>query len=297
MDNRPDIWHHLRDHQTPPPPEFLERLRNSILELDGKANDASLKNTKGALARLQHQSTPPPSFLRESITKDIGRPKPNSAQMPRSGGQPRRRLIYGSIAASFLLLVLSGIIYKKGTNGKSNLPAKNGTPQNEAPVVSSGSKTVIDTLKSGDTAGTAMTASAGHLPMAGADSTLSASGAKQDRNWTLHLDGHSIRLLNNDPLFTFTSYHYPEISNYMEQRSGEEIKINVDQFTNIVISKQAASMIREMYQTRSNGNPTRKARKMKDRLENWRRADEKYFDGSAPVNPTDPFELAGFIFK
>lgn len=281
MDNRPDIWYHLRDHQTPPPPELLPRLYQSLFRLDGKDKTIPDEEGNGALERLQQQQVTPPVFLRESITGIIHKSKPD-----------RFRVIH--IAATFLLLLTGFTIYKTLTTGKSNLSAKNNTIIKETPIVSIQTG---DTLKSGDTARMATTASSGNLPVAATDSMPTATIAKHDRSWTLRLDGHSIYLVDNDPLFTFTSYHYPDIGNYMEQKTGEEIKIHIDQYTNIVVSKQAAAMIREMYKIRSNGKPTRRARKMKERLEDWKRADEKHFDGAASFNPADPVDLAEFIFK
>ncbi len=267
MDKRPDIWFHLRDHQTPPPPEVQLRVREALYG-------------SGLLSRLQQEEIAPPVFLREAI---------RSGTIGKRQQLFRRRLIFGSIAASLLLLLTTISIYKNLTTGKANSSIIKSSPIASARTT--------DSLKSADTNRTATTVSSGDLPTAATDSTASAAIVKHDRIWTLRLDGHSIRLVDNDPLFTFTSYHYPEIGNYLEQKTGEEIKINVDQYTSIVISKEAADMIREMYKTRSNGKPTRRARKMKERLENWKKADEKHFDGSAHFNPADPVDLAEFIFK
>ncbi|HEY4288998.1 MAG TPA: hypothetical protein VGN00_17970 [Puia sp.] len=271
----------MRDHQTPPPPELQQRLREALYD-------------NGALERLQQEETAPPAFLRESITGTISKSVPDRSGITGKGHQLfRRKLIYGSIAASLLLLLTGISIYKTLTSGNVNSP-KNNTVIKSAPIVSVPRG---DSLKSADTSGFAAIASSGDLPAAAAGSTVSGDIVKHGRIWTLRLDGHSIRLVDNDPLFTFTSYHYPEIANYLEEKAGEEIKVNVDQYTNIVISKQAALLIREMYKTRSNGKPTRRARKMKERLENWKKADEKHFDGSAHFNPADPVDLAEFIFK
>lgn len=281
MDKRPDIWFYLRDHQTQPPPELEQRLRESLFD-------------NGALERLQQEEIAPPAFLRESITGIINKSMGDRSGITGKGQQLfRRRLIYGSIAAALLLLLTGVTVYKTLFTGKANSPKSN-TIIKSAPIASA---QIADSLKSADTSRAATVASSENLPTAATDSTVSAAMVKHGRSWTLRVDGHSIRLVDNDPLFTFTSYHYPEIGNYLEQKAGEDIKINVDQYTNIVISKQAAAMIREMYKTRSNGKPTRKARKMKERLEYWKKADEKHFDGTGHFNPADPVDLAEFIFK
>jgi len=278
MDKRPDIWFHLRDHQTPPPPELQRRVRESLF-------DNSL------LERLQQEEATPPDFLRTAITGTIRKSMTERSGVTGKVQQLfRRRLIYGSIAASLLLLLTGTAIYKTITH-KAPAPKDNVTIKN-VPIASA---QTADSLKSADTSRTSIAVSSEDLPAAETDSATSAI-VKHDRIGSLHLDGHSMRLVDNDPLFTFTSYHYPEIGNYLE-KVGEEIKITVDQYTNIVISQQAALMIREMYKTRSNGKPTRRARKMKERLEYWKKADEKRFDGALRLNPADPIDLAEFIFK
>jgi hypothetical protein len=273
MDKRPDIWFYLRDHETPPPPELEQRLHEALYG-------------NGTLSRLQQEEIAPPVFLSEAI---------RSAVIGKRQRPFRRRFMYGSIAAALLLLLTGVTVYKTLFTGKANSPKENTIDKiKNAPIASA---RAADSLTSADTSRAATVASSENLPTIATDSAISAAMIKHDRSWALRVDGHSIRLVDNDPLFTLTSYHYPEIGNFLEQKAEEEIKISVDQYTNIVISKQAAAMIREMYKTRSNGKPTRKARKMKERLEYWKKADEKHFDGAGHFNPIDPIDLAEFIFK
>jgi hypothetical protein len=304
MDNRPDIWHHLRDHQTPPPPEVIQRLQQALSEINTDADRAAVPDGNGVgaperlrlerlrLQRLQWEPIAPPAFLRGSILNAITR---SEEAQPRGALRVfPKKWLYSGIAASLLLLLASVTVYKILTSDKPGSTDKNNTTAKITPIASS--RTTVDTVKTSDSATATNIASAEDLPSAATDSISPAVTAKPE-HWRLRLDGHSIRLVDNDPLFTFTSYHYPEMGNFMEQKAGEEIKISVDQYTNILVSKQAAAMIREMYKTRSNGKPTRKARKMKERLEAWKKADEKRFDSTTGFNPTDPLDLAEFIFK
>jgi hypothetical protein len=87
------------------------------------------------------------------------------------------------------------------------------------------------------------------------------------------------------------------MADHVGKVDDKDMKVHLDQYTNIVISKQVIAMIKEMYQVRSNGKPTRRARKMKERLEDWKKADEKHFDSTAFFNAADPFDLAEFILK
>ncbi len=271
MDSRPDIWYQLREHQTPPPPEALSRLRESLSGLNG------------TLQRLQQQEHTPPAHLRESIANAIA-------------DQPRKRslYVYGSIAASFLLLFAGYIVYRTLITNNPAIRQQDHAIVRRSPVNASGpttsGSTVADTLKANDSTRATINTSIASL------SASDSISVRLHRPMMVNLDGHHLHLVDNDPLFTFTSYHYPDIAKYMEQET-EEIKISVDRYTNIVVSKQAAALLREIYKTRSNGKPTRRARKTKEKLEYWKKTDEKRFDGARSLNPADPIDLAEFIFK
>lgn len=264
MDNRSDIWHFLRDHETPPPPELLHHIYDALPTLN----------------KLQQVEITPPAFIRQSIIERIN---------PAIPARPWKKALYTGVAASILLLI-GASLYKTFVPAKLN-------KQNETTAKSSTGPVTQPPIAIPITEDSNKTAIAPSPNEPSIDSNKIAIKAGYAGKAAINIDGHSIRLVDNDPLFTFTSFQYPEMSNYFEAKKEEEIKIRVDRYTNIVLSKQAASMIRDMYTTKSNGKPTRKARRAKEKLEGWKRTDEKYFDGIRPLNPTDPFDLGEFIFK
>jgi hypothetical protein len=148
-----------------------------------------------------------------------------------------------------------------------------------------------------DSSGAAIVVAADATDSTAAGSTAENVTARANRQQALYIDHHSFPLVDNDLLVTFTSFKYPEMADHVGKVDGKDMKVHLDQYTNIVISKQAIAMIKEMYQTRPNGKPTRKARKMKERLEDWKKADEKHFDSTSFFNAADPIDLADFIFK
>jgi len=148
--------------------------------------------------------------------------------------------------------------------------------------------------------------SAGHSPIGHSDSSSEKTAASGTT--ILHgaagiplahpaIEGHPLALVDNDLLVTFTSFRYPEIGEYIGQEGEYDLRIHVDQYTNIALSPTMAGFIKEMYSYRKNGKPTRKARKTKERLERWQAADQKQFDSSARSNPIDPFDLGDFLFR
>jgi hypothetical protein len=108
-----------------------------------------------------------------------------------------------------------------------------------------------------------------------------------DERPSVYVEGHTYPLVDNDLLLTLTNFSYPLV---------HHVSVPTGLYSGLAISEQAAAMINTAQETRSNGKPTRKARKMKKRLEDWKKADEKRFDKDGS-NVMDPFDLGTFIFK
>jgi hypothetical protein len=281
MDNRPDIWRRLQDHETTPPQELSERVLHDF---------RTTENGLRSLERLQQYITPPPAFMQATIRNSTIGSGPR-----RNGWSPPFRFFYGAVAAC--LVIIAGLVFylaevspqkqtkdvaRKTTTPASVLPAQHDTtaPQSIA----------------GDSSGVA-TAVTGDATDSTAGSTAANITIRANRPQALYIDHRSFPLVDNDLLVTFTSFRYPEIADHVGKADDKDMRVHLDQYTNIVISKQVVAMIKEMYQTRSNGKPTRRARRMKDKLEDWKKADEKHFDSTAFFNAADPIDLAEFIFK
>ena len=108
-------------------------------------------------------------------------------------------------------------------------------------------------------------------------------------------DSH-FEIQNNDLLFTFASFQYNNVPPLLTDIKKEEVKLRLDDYTNIAISKNMRYMMRRMYKTRRNGKFTRTAKRYKARLANWQKADSIIFDSNLVKNPLDPMDLGDFIF-
>ena len=309
MNNRPDIWRRLQDHETTPPQELSERVLHGFRATHALSADqphpdqapanplptdpslrASTENGLRSLERLQQYTTPPPAFMQAAVRNStIG------SGSRRNGWFPPFRFFYGAVAAC--LVIVAGLVFylaevspqkrtkdvaRKTTTPASVLPAQQDT-------------TALQSI-AGDSSGVA-TAVTGDATDSNSAGSTAAITIRDNRPQTLYIDHRPFPLVDNDLLVTFTSFRYPEVADHVSKAGDQAMKVHLDQYTNIVISKQVVAMIKEMYQTRSNGKPTRRARKMKDKLEDWKKADEKHFDSTAFFNAADPIDLAEFIFK
>jgi hypothetical protein len=269
MDNRSDIWRRLQDHQISPPGEMFDNLRKN-LHLSDEADGTGFQ-------KLQDHHLAPPPFLWSAV---------KAAALQRRPYNVRRLLSYA--AAACLLLILIGVVVDRTfRNPHAESITKVRTPAGDAEKAG--------TASTPDTA-SALTGSAVSASGNATDSFAPVSSADQGLPLALTIDGSRFSLVDNNPLTTLISYKYPALKNRINNKRDAGLRIRLDQYTNIALSPAMTGMIRDLYDTRSNGMPSRKARKTKERLEKWKTDDEKQFDGSRFSNPLDPIDLAEFLF-
>ena len=132
---------------------------------------------------------------------------------------------------------------------------------------------------------------------AGADSAGLAISGRDRLRPIFTIEGQHLPVTDNDLLASFTSFTWPDLPDYLTRSSDKPLKIHVDQYTSIFISKNMQDMMKEMYGVNSNGKPDRKARKAREKLDKWKKSDQRRFDDNNEANPLDPVDLAEFIFK
>ena len=132
-------------------------------------------------------------------------------------------------------------------------------------------------------------------PPAGIPDSASAP-AIQLSSLALGLDGARFALTDNSLLATFTGYHYPAMGNHLNNKHETSLHIRLDQYTSIILSPVMTATLRDLYATRPDGSPDRKARKTREKLEKWAGEDKKQFDLRYNVNPLDPVDLAEFLY-
>lgn len=266
MTDRPDIWSHLKDHEALPPQDVCNRLQR-ILGV-------------GEMERLQEHAVSPPLFLRQEIAQRSGI-KPSTAGKL----SPGRFRWYISAAACLVLIVAGWIFY--GNNHTTDARTAAAEKKQVTPVA--GVAVHADTLsESTDTTGGTGTLTTDAGAVAGSPRHLRPSYS---------IEGESISVTDNDLMATFTGFVYPDVPDYLTRNADQPLRIHIDQYTNITVSKNMLEMMKQMYQVLPNGKPARKARRIKRRLESWKERDQKRFDKSVNANPLDPVDLGEFIFK
>jgi hypothetical protein len=113
----------------------------------------------------------------------------------------------------------------------------------------------------------------------------------------MSINGEYYPIIDNDYLTTFVSFSPDNLPSFLKAESPVATVISLDQYTSISISESMATMMKKMYKTKTNGNPTRKARKQKAKLERWKKADTEFFNQNSNLNPLDPRDLGNFILN
>ena len=297
MANQSDIFSRLREYEVQPQPEAFLSLLSRLQDEKAQTDDSTWQ---GALQGLQQLEILPPSFTQVTITKRISDgPSLSSLQemaiAPPAGAfhriidqvsaAPVRKLFprYRAIAAVLLLVAAGWGIYRFTNHAPGKVPAPLAvkTVPEKLPVT--------DTVQQPATHISADTARY-HLY----DNVGIVNYFKTNR---FTAEGSGMQLVDNDFMATFSSFSYEALPSFLTEEENSELIIRIDKYSYFTISKGMMDMLKRMYQRRSRGTPTRKARKEKERLEQWKKADEARFDNKRLSNPLDPVDLAEFIFK
>jgi len=303
MANQTDILNRLRDYEVSPPPEVSQRL---FARLQAEEAMPDEDREQGMLRQLQQLEVPPPfsvtiqitnavsdapslSFLQETETAPPANAFSNILQQvtvtrkapaitpPRVIGLNR----YKAIAAVLLLAFAGWAIYRLV------MPAHPVTPQ-------------------GIVQKTTPTARPRDSAIHPADATQAAIARYQlydniktenyFRNNRFVAEGAGFTLSDNDFFVTFASFRAEDLPAFLTEEDDTGLLLRLDQYSYFSISPKMMDMLKTMYRKRGSGKPTRRARKERERLEEWKLADGIRFDAQAR-NPLDPVDLAEFIFK
>lgn len=303
MANRSDILTRLQEYEVYPPPEAYPAL---MARLEAEGGD---HQWPGAWQNLQELEVQPPSFLSVAIVHAI-QEKPLFAALqemaiaPPAGAfneilrhatagkgkvpatiAPIRKLFtrYRAIAAVLLAIATWGIYLMT-----DRAPA--------GPLVDVKHKTSPAQLPDTETSHTTP-ASQPINEIARYQEYDNVKTENYFRNNRFTADGPGMTLVDNDFMVTFASYQYEALPAFLLEEEESELKIRLDEYSYFTISENMMNSLKKMYQRRSRGTPTRKARKEKEKLEQWKKADETYFGNKGMHNPLDPIDLAEFIFK
>ncbi|HWK04993.1 MAG TPA: hypothetical protein VNS58_15230 [Puia sp.] len=280
MTREPDIWNRLQEYEILPPP-------GTFVEVCARVN----------LAKLVNFEILPPAALRSSVEKLIF-----NAVVPPPRLAKKGLSFYGirAVAACLLLAFAGWLVYRTTISQKvsvATLNKKNTTGFASGKNVAAqqpDSLSQKDSLAKKDSlSGTNALAD----DLSDKDSIVPAKAGKYKTFLSFSLNGQRLPLTDNDLLITFASLKYNEIPDFINRSDEGSWKIHIDQYTNIYISQPMSEMMKEMSLFKSNGSPTRKARKSREKLDKWKKSDEIQFDQSLKKNPLDPLDLGEFIFK
>jgi hypothetical protein len=111
------------------------------------------------------------------------------------------------------------------------------------------------------------------------------------------LNGENFTILENDYLATFSNFTPDKLPLFLQAETPAETQITIDKYSYFNVTEGMGAMMKKMYATKSNGTPTRSARKQKLKLETWKKADSTYFAPNSNLNPLDPRDLGNLILN
>jgi hypothetical protein len=111
----------------------------------------------------------------------------------------------------------------------------------------------------------------------------------------LLINGSKFTIVDNDYLATFASFNESNLPEFLKVDKPVATQITIDDYASITITEGMGAMMKKMYKTKKSGKPTRRARKQKEKLEKWKKADADFFNPNANLNPLDPIDLGNFI--
>lgn len=306
MANQSDIFSRLQEHEVLPPAEVYQHLLDRLQAEMAGADDG---RWQGSLQGLQELEVQPPAFMALNISKAVS-DKPllsflqQTAVTPPAGAfdsiwqklsashKTRSAISFTKIVAlhkykaiaAVLLLVFAGWAVYRFTTPSSNKPPVELVRKTTPKILP-----VTDSVKQPATP--AAPDMARHQLY---DNSKTENFFKNSRFTT---EGLGFPLVDNDFFVTFASFRDEALPSFLTNEESTKLVLRLDQYSYFTISPNMMDMLKKMYQRRSRGTPTRRARKEKERLEKWRKAEEALFDRRHNSNPLDPIDLSEFIFK
>jgi hypothetical protein len=222
-------------------------------------------------------------------------------------------------AAAVLLLCFVGYItFKKVSDSNyidsSSNPIASNTPSITAPTTTTGADTIQPKVDSNAVKNNVNTI----VPTFGNSSNNYASAGNRSKGFgretkrrmvlaipmqeipvatEMNIGGSKMPIIDNDYLASFAALNETNLPPFLQVEKPVATTITIDDYTYITISEGMGAMMKKMYKTRKSGKPTRRARKTKEKLEKWRKADADYFNQNSTMNPLDPIDLGNFIFN
>ena len=318
LNNGKKILPDLKDHEVQPPSFLLDKIRQKIGEEEDAAfrkvfaplagHSISPKNdlfdekiapeilltdkNRGALKSLRDHRVAPPLQFEQILA--AAKKNSQSAKVFKLGDYSKR------IAAAVAVIILGAASYFIYQNTQHN-KVLNGTENTVALNNKNAINKPADTLTATQLPSNALT---GNKP-AVASNSLPHNSRKHGSELStpfypgtgarIGIDGTQFAVKDNDYLGTFASFTEASMPPFLRADKPVATNVTVDKYTSITISEGMAAILKKTYKTRKNGKPTRRAKKQREKIEKWKKADADYFNQNSTNNPLDPMDLGDFI--
>ncbi len=280
-----NIFQRLKNYEVDPPPAAYRAICRE-LDIDPDHHSISLPNPFQQLN--YHQVKPPAGAFRE-LESRIG-------QLPAVRSLDQRKIVRSlwfrtAGAAAAVLLVALGVYTV--SSGKKRHPSSDAQLVRQkslpAPVVlpkeDSVSRDIVPAAADSGIESTVVAPQKADIPV------------PNNISYQAKVMGSPYVIEDNDFLSQFVSYHYDAIPAFITSTRGAELTVEVDQYATLKVSRSMRDMVRRMYQYTSKDKLSRKSRKLRVKMQQWKDADEVHFDNGKLFNPIDPIDLTDFILK
>ncbi|UAY52750.1 hypothetical protein [Ferruginibacter albus] len=270
----------LQNHEVQPPAEYFTEIWNSVSANDVPENSFSSRDTE-IFNSLKDYSLIPPAFDSINIFENKAPQKSKVVSFS----------YFTKIAAAVIIVIFSAwLLYyflqpKKTQSSVATVTAPQ--PAETKASTASPVETTID--KKSPTTINQSLVTVNNTPVQHSSASLAPikSTLKKERT----------TLVDNDVILTLVSYKYADYSGLLAKIKKNK-KIKLDNFSYVTVSDKMNAMLKDMYSTKRNLKPTRKAKKIKRTLNNWKKEDEKYFDAArSSKNPVDIIDLSEFVLS
>jgi hypothetical protein len=303
-DTSSDILQQLQEHEiTPPASAFNKAWDKVLLDINDPNNETVKKNP---FERLQEYHIPAPSVNLKTIMAGGEKKQVQKPVVSLSKNLMR-------VAAVIAIAIAGTVIYmmqpqkKEGViAGTSSIKKKDTTQQeitrqktvtgNDAQIATTAPLPAANTADSKNSAVNYTSKKTGLTENAikkVSTNTLTAKSGKKSSKLNYGKPGS---IYNNDMFFTLVNYQEYGKEKFFNKAIKDK-KVTLTQFSYVNLSDKMVEMLQEVYTTKKNGKPSRKAKKAKKKFEKWRKSDENYFDENLKKNPTDIVDLSEFLMK
>jgi len=261
----PHPWSKLKNFELEPPVSVGDQVFEAIHEIDWFKPEQS-----------RNKEIVPPLHLLESIESNLEFPLVQSKQPPLR--LERFSMLKRLMAAAVILGVITTVVIVISIS-----PKRQTISQSQLKVQATDSSRVIVSQKTTKPS----VAARSIQKLKEKKNPIKTSGQSNDTLIYFPEQGDLwVRLVSYDA-------DQEQINQWIS--GNNPVSITIDEYSSLQVSKPIVDMIKQLHQTKKSGKPSRKAKKIKKKLERWKAKDEQYFSNSKSA--LDPIDLGKLIFN